>query len=132
MFIEKLTKEEIAEILSNKYSGIETKISDLHRFDNPVAFNKVNGSVVFETKYIYYVLTDYEFAAVDKNRIGTKNKGFVTRFDRDLISYMYNRFGEEYKRSFLEYRQETKQLSLKQAAQVYDQETKNIESKYFD
>ena len=132
MYIEKLTKEDVAEFLANKYSGIETKISDLHRFDHPVAFNVFNGAIVFETEYVSYVLTDYEYAAVDKNRRGTRDRGFVTRFDRDLISYMYERFGEEYKKSFLEYRQTGKRATLQQAAQKYDEETENIEGEFFN
>lgn len=132
MFIEKLSQEDIAYFLSNKHFGIKTKIPDIHKFDNPVAFNKFNGALVFESEYICYIFTDYEYAEIDKNRTNGKNKGFVTRFDKDWINFMYNRFGEKYKTSFSEYRQANKKAALKQAEQKYDEETKKIEDKVFD
>lgn len=130
MFIEKLTREDIAKFLANKYSGVETKIQDYYRFDHPVAFNRYNNSLVFETEYVCYLFTDFEYASLDKNFISKNGRRFVTRFDRDWMNYLYSRFKEEYKRAFLNYRELNKQSVLNMTAESYNEETKKIEDEF--
>ncbi len=122
MFVEKLTMTDIKTFLENRFGKIETLIPNLFVFDNPIYYVNNNDKIVFCTEYVKYTFTDFEFVSCAKH--GTINPEIN---NKSWLKFMYNKFGDEYKKEFLKMREAKKESQMRKYENSYDNETKKLE-----
>ena len=120
----KLTENDIKNYLAKTYGGIVTKIPDLHNFENPISYNNSNGTIVFETQYMFYIFKDFEMTSFSKAmqaKLSTTNQ-------KSWLIFMNEKFGNEYKMAFHKMRENNKKNELKNFEEKYDKKTKELEN----
>ena len=137
MFVEKLTIDELVQFITNnelisysenvdsmypEYEKMrQIAISRKYDFSNISNYSVKNGKASFNIDSNEFLFTDFDYISPFVIRL---IDGIV---DKDWIKFMANKFGDEYKAAFLEYRQEQKEKKLKEYAENYDDYTKSYE-----
>lgn len=117
MFVEKLTKEDIVEYLK-KYVWSYRKYAFLRSPKTVENFEVKNGQITCDLNDIgvYYTFRDFTFSEVVTEK---------PEIEQSWLNFMYAKFGEEYKKAFLNYRANRKDVEIEKAKQRYDQQTKD-------
>ncbi|MBO4412645.1 MAG: hypothetical protein J5779_01360 [Clostridia bacterium] len=130
MFVEKLTKEDIEDYLK-KYIWPDRKYAFYMNTKTVNNFEIKNGQITcnisnFDTNdryaafkditYIYYTFRDFTFSEIGALKPEIK---------QTWLEFMYSKFGEEYKKAFLNYRANGKDVEIEKTKQKYDQQTKD-------
>lgn len=126
MYIEKLTKGDIINFYNenvyktllskNRKIGIDyivLKYSPNHIKD----YVSENGQVTFNVSDMSVSLSDYDFKT---NRTFKLNKFLC---NKDWLKFMYSKFGDEYLKSFVAFREDAKQV-------VIDKEIERLKKEY--
>lgn len=137
MFVEKLTKDELIQFITNNElkrnrenrndefpefeDARQRELSRNFDFANISNYSVKNGKVSFKININKFVFTDFDYISPFMIRL----KANIV--DKDWIRFMSDKFGDEYKTAFLEYRKKQKEKYLKETAEKYDNQTKNYE-----
>ena len=125
MFIEKLSKEDVAKFLNKKFKQRVELLTDMYDFNNPCFYENVDGKITLKTKYNSFTLTDFEFEYSFGTLLSENAK-----YDKDWLNFMYAKFGEEYKKAFLNMRENLKNEAIKKYEEKYDKDTEKFENEF--
>ena len=118
MFVEKLTKEDIVEYLKENVWSRNTGLYGKNPEKHIIYFDVENGEIHLKADIFRYVFSDFSFSEYStflQCRTMPNNK---------YLKLMYSRFGEDYKKEFLKFRETEKARVLNS----FDDETKNFAS----
>ena len=121
MFVEKLTKDDIVNYIAN-YEIVKYDESVKRQYDfNLISNYKVTaGKITFSIRNINFEITDFDF----ETNYTIKLKGV---HNKNWLNFMYEKFGDAYKKAFLAYRSQEKKKLLEETAKNFDDDTADYE-----
>lgn len=117
MFVEKLKKEDLIEFLTTK---------KLIKFDEDIKSNLFNAIEKYKVKEgeITFQIRNRRFKFIDFDYISNYTiKLYNGLHDQDWLEFMYEKFEEEYKSAFLDFREQEKKQVLEDYAKRFDEDT---------
>lgn len=117
MFVEKLKKEDLIEFLTTK---------KLIKFDEDIKSNLFNAIEKYKVKEgeITFQIRNRRFKFIDFDYISNYTiKLYNGVHDQDWLEFMYEKFEEEYKSAFLDFRKQEKKQVLEDYAKRFDEDT---------
>lgn len=123
MFVEKLTKDEIIDFITNheiaKRNDYVKVQYDFNEIDN---YNVSESEITFRIRDKKFKFTDFDYSS---NYTNTSYSGL---HDKNWLRFMYNRFGNPYKIAFLSFREQEKRDILEATAKRFDEDTEMYEN----
>lgn len=95
------------------YDGMEKEITN---------FKRENGKITFNTRYYQYEIRDFGF--LEQYLWGISPFECNNTLVLSWLQFMYSKFGEDYEKSFLKFRESQKSTAIKAAEDRYDTDTK--------
>lgn len=118
MFIEKISKEEIIAFSKDFLKKFQEENPHIYFELNQIfRYKKNKGVVTFALSGVAFTVSDFDF----KNDYLTNCNRFGV--DKAWLKFMYDKFGEEYKKAFFKNREKQRQLVIKETANKFDLST---------
>ena len=122
MFVENLTKSDFLEYVSKDKEILKDFWNREISIDDIFDFNVEKGRVSFSIGRVDFVFTDFD--AFNNYMF----RGYNGTHNKEWISFMYSKFGEDYKYAFYKFRTLEKRRFLRRVGEQFDKETAKFEN----
>ena len=95
MFVERLSLSDIREFMDSDFANSSELVRNAYSFDGASSYETKGDKIVVKIAETKFILTDFDY----------KTSGTVSLYDgnhhKAWIKFMYEKFGQEYKKAFL-------------------------------